>query len=34
VHVDALWHRRAEQRGAHSWLRQAVVRATGQAFAI
>jgi DNA-binding transcriptional LysR family regulator len=33
VHVDALWHRRSEQRGAHSWLRQAVVRATGQAFA-
>jgi DNA-binding transcriptional LysR family regulator len=33
VHVDALWHRRAEQRGAHSWLRQAVVRATAQAFA-
>ena len=34
VHVDALWHRRAEQHGAHSWLRQAVVRATGQAFAV
>jgi DNA-binding transcriptional LysR family regulator len=34
VHVDALWHRRAEQRGAHSWLRQAVVRATAQAFAV
>jgi DNA-binding transcriptional LysR family regulator len=33
VHVDALWHRRTEQRGAHSWLRQAVVRATAQAFA-
>ena len=32
VHVDALWHRRSEQRGAHRWLRQAVLRAAGRAF--
>jgi len=32
VHVDALWHRRSQQRSAHVWLRQAVVRAAGQAF--
>ncbi len=33
VHVDALWHRRSQQRSAHVWLRQAVVRAAGRAFA-
>ena len=33
VHVDALWHRRSQQRSAHVWLRQAVVRAADQAFA-
>ena len=32
VHVDALWHRRSQQRSAHVWLRQAVVRAANQAF--
>ena len=33
VHVDALWHRRSQQRSAHMWLRQAVVRAADKAFA-
>ena len=33
VHVDALWHRRSQQRSAHVWLRQAVVRAADKAFA-
>lgn len=33
VQVDALWHRRSEQRSAHMWLRQAVVRAARQSFA-
>ena len=33
VHVDALWHRRSQQRSAHVWLRQAVVRAADRAFA-
>ena len=32
VHVDALWHRRSEQRSAHRWLRQAVACAAQQAF--
>jgi hypothetical protein len=37
VHVDALWHLRAEQnsgdkRGAHAWLRSAVLRAADLAF--
>lgn len=32
VHVDALWHRRSQQRSAHVWLRQAVVRAAANAF--
>ena len=32
VHVDAVWHRRSQQRSAHVWLRQALVRAAGQAF--
>ena len=33
VHVEALWHRRLEQRSAHLWLRQAVMRAAERAFA-
>ena len=33
VHVDALWHRRSQQRSAHVWLRHAVSRAAKQAFA-
>ncbi|MDB5743005.1 MAG: transcriptional regulator, LysR family [Polaromonas sp.] len=32
VNVDALWHRRSQQRSAHAWLRQAVVRAAEKAF--
>lgn len=32
VHVDAVWHRRSQQRSAHLWLRQAVVRAADRAF--
>ena len=32
VHVDAVWHRRADPEGAHVWLRQAVVRASEKAF--
>jgi DNA-binding transcriptional LysR family regulator len=32
VHVDAVWHQRAEQQGAHRWLRQAVSRAAVAAF--
>ncbi len=32
VHVDAVWHRRSQQRSAHAWLRQAVVRAADKAF--
>ena len=32
VHVDALWHRRSQQRSDHAWLRQAVVRSAEQAF--
>lgn len=34
VHVDSLWHRRSEQRSAHVWLRQAVLRAAEKAFSI
>jgi DNA-binding transcriptional LysR family regulator len=33
VHVDAVWHRRSDQLGAHMWLRQAVSRAAERAFA-
>ena len=33
VHVDAVWHRRSDQLGAHVWLRQAVSRAAERAFA-
>lgn len=32
VHVDAVWHRRSQQRSAHVWLRQAIVRAADKAF--
>ena len=32
VHVDALWHRRQEQRSDHAWLRLAVVAAARKAF--
>ena len=32
VHVDAVWHRRSQQRSAHLWLRQALVRAADKAF--
>lgn len=32
VHVDALWHRRTQDRSAHAWLRRAVVRAAEKAF--
>ncbi len=32
VHVDAVWHRRSQQRSAHAWLRQAVVAAAERAF--
>lgn len=33
VHVDAVWHRRSQQRSAHAWLREAVARAASKAFA-
>jgi DNA-binding transcriptional LysR family regulator len=32
VHVDAVWHRRSQQRSAHVWLRQALERAADKAF--
>ena len=32
VHVDAVWHRRAQQHSGHVWLRQALVRAADKAF--
>ncbi len=32
VHVDALWHRRSQQRSAHMWLRHAVSVAATKAF--
>jgi DNA-binding transcriptional LysR family regulator len=32
VHVDAVWHRRSQQRSAHIWLRQALERAADKAF--
>ncbi|MDP3356398.1 MAG: LysR substrate-binding domain-containing protein, partial [Polaromonas sp.] len=34
VHVDAVWHRRSQQRSAHAWLRQAVVAAADRAFSV
>ena len=33
VHVDAVWHRRMEHSPAHAWLRHAIGRSAGQAFA-
>ena len=32
VHVDAVWHRRAQHHSGHVWLRQALVRAADKAF--
>ena len=32
VHVDALWHRRAEHQASHAWLLNAVMRAADKAF--
>ena len=32
VHVDAVWHSRMQLQSAHLWLRQAIVRASKQAF--
>lgn len=32
VHIEALWHRRNLYNGAHLWLRQALGRASAQAF--
>jgi DNA-binding transcriptional LysR family regulator len=32
VHVDALWHRQSEHRGAHRWLRQALSRSAQEHF--
>lgn len=33
VHVDAVWHRRAQYGHAHDWLRRALLRAADAAFA-
>ncbi|CAN7165577.1 LysR family transcriptional regulator [Variovorax sp. LjRoot290] len=33
VHVDAIWHRRAQHGHAHEWLRQALLRSAEAAFA-
>ena len=33
VHVDAVWHRRAQHGHAHEWLRDALVRSAAAAFA-
>ncbi|WP_076997619.1 LysR family transcriptional regulator [Variovorax sp. KK3] len=33
VHVDAIWHRRAQHGHAHEWLRQALLRSATAAFA-
>ena len=33
VHVDAVWHRRAQHGHAHEWLRNALIRAAAAAFA-
>jgi DNA-binding transcriptional LysR family regulator len=33
VHVDAVWHRRAQHGHAHEWLRNALIRAASAAFA-
>lgn len=32
VHVDAVWHRRSQQRSAHIWLRRTLERAADKAF--
>ena len=32
VHVDAVWHRRAQHGHAHEWLRQALMRSAAAAF--
>lgn len=32
VHVDAVWHRRSQQRAAHVWLREAILRSADKAF--
>lgn len=32
VHVDAVWHRRAQQHSGHVWLRHALLRAADKAF--
>jgi DNA-binding transcriptional LysR family regulator len=33
VHVDAVWHRRAQHGHAHEWLRAALLRSAAAAFA-
>jgi DNA-binding transcriptional LysR family regulator len=33
VHVDAIWHRRAQHGHAHEWLRTALLRSAAAAFA-
>jgi DNA-binding transcriptional LysR family regulator len=33
VHVDAVWHRRAQHGHAHEWLREALLRSAASAFA-
>jgi DNA-binding transcriptional LysR family regulator len=33
VHVDAVWHRRAQHGHAHQWLRDALIRSAAAAFA-
>ncbi|WP_345536771.1 LysR family transcriptional regulator [Variovorax defluvii] len=33
VHVDAVWHRQAQQDHAHEWLREALLRSAAAAFA-
>lgn len=34
VHVEALWHRRAQHSSAHQWLRDAVLQAAQDAFSL
>jgi DNA-binding transcriptional LysR family regulator len=33
VHVDAIWHRRAQHGHAHEWLRTSLLRSAASAFA-
>jgi len=33
VHVDAIWHRRAQHAHSHEWLRQSLLRSAAAAFA-